>query len=127
MEDNNVIYRALVTPDGTILQSRHFHDHQSHTDANGKLYSIDGGPAEFVWIMNHEDAPAKSIIIFDDDPIELIREYWSWGTIGVNGDEPLRFILLKDLSDDHIEKILEMYYTHPIIDREQEYRNEAKV
>lgn len=33
--------------------------------------------------------------------------YWlKWGTYGLNGNEPLKHVLLKDLTDDHIKAIL---------------------
>ena len=40
---NNVVYSALRTPDGTLLESKHRHDFVSHEDANGKTYMLDGG------------------------------------------------------------------------------------
>ena len=40
---NNLIYNAIRTPDGTILESRSVHDFVGHTDANGKYYAADGG------------------------------------------------------------------------------------
>ena len=30
----------------------------------------------------------------------------TWGTFGKNGDEPLRHILIKDISDSHLENII---------------------
>lgn len=43
----------------------------------------------------------------DEDDIETIREYFTWKSYGKNGDEPAKFILLKDMSDDHCKAILE--------------------
>jgi hypothetical protein len=36
-----------------------------------------------------------------------IREWMHWGTYGKNGDQPLKYVLLKDMSDEHIQAILE--------------------
>lgn len=38
---------------------------------------------------------------------ELIREWYQWGTYGKLGNEPLRTILLKDISDEHLRNIIE--------------------
>lgn len=39
-------------------------------------------------------------------PHEEYREIFQWGTYGKNGDEPLRFIKLKDISDNHLDNII---------------------
>ena len=36
-----------------------------------------------------------------------IREHFSWGSRGKLGDEPLHYIILKDMEDSHISAILE--------------------
>jgi hypothetical protein len=41
--ENNIVYNAIQTPDGTILQSKHRHDYVEHTDKNGQYYAVDGG------------------------------------------------------------------------------------
>lgn len=38
---------------------------------------------------------------------ELVRDWMEWGTYGKTGKEPLRWVLLKDMSDDHIQAILD--------------------
>lgn len=35
-----------------------------------------------------------------------IRYIFRWGTYGRNGDEPLKFLLLKDISDNHLVNII---------------------
>ena len=35
---SELIYNALRTPDGTIIESKSRHDYVTHTDANGKNY-----------------------------------------------------------------------------------------
>ncbi len=41
--EKRLIYNSIITPDGTVLVSRHRHDYNSHLDKNGLTYSIDGG------------------------------------------------------------------------------------
>jgi len=38
---------------------------------------------------------------------QLVRDWMIWGTYGKSGKEPLRFVLLKDMSDEHIQAILD--------------------
>lgn len=38
---------------------------------------------------------------------ELIRESFQWGTYGKLGNEPLKHILLKDISDGHLKNIIQ--------------------
>lgn len=35
-----------------------------------------------------------------------LREIADWGTYGKNGDEPLKRILIKDISNDHLENVI---------------------
>ena len=38
---------------------------------------------------------------------ESLREGVTWGTYGINGDQPITYIPIKDLSTSHIVAILE--------------------
>jgi hypothetical protein len=41
-----------------------------------------------------------------------LREIQTWGSYGKNGNEPLTIRLIKDLSDEHLEKIIEFINIH---------------
>jgi len=100
---NNLIYNAIRTPDGTILESCSVHDFVSHTDANGKFYAVDGG-LEYLKRCGYMDYEELSLTLEDD--FSKIRECVRWGTYGPKGDQPMRFIKIKDMSTDHIQNIL---------------------
>lgn len=104
-ESRDIIYNAIETPDGTILESRHRHDYKSYTDTiSGENYIVDGGIDYIRRSVN--TIPYKELSLYLDDSHTVIREQFNWGTYGKNGDEPLKYVILADMSDEHIEAIL---------------------
>ena len=99
----NLIYNAIRTPDGTILESRSVHDFVGHTDANGKFYAVDGG-LEYLKRCGDSDYEELSLTLEDD--FSKIRECVRWGTYGPKGNQPMRLVKIKDLSTNHIQNIL---------------------
>lgn len=99
-----LIRSAIRTPDGTTLTSRHRHDYVSHTDTiNGQFYMLDGG-LDYQRMTTAE--PYEDLSVWSDAPFEVIRESYEWGTRGKNGDDPLQYKRLCDLTDSHIEAII---------------------
>lgn len=129
MKDLHTVYELLVnqwmTPDGTILRSRHRHDYVEHTDANGKTYFVDGG-TDYIRTSGYGDL--KWCGLHENDNFEVIREVWDWGSYGPNGDQPKHYILLKDMTEEHICAILRTQTqikgssTERILRKELEYR-----
>ena len=121
-----IISNALRTPDGTIIRSRHRHDYVTYTDANGNEYMIDGG-LDYVRCSDWGDE--KLLLVTLEDPHELVREECVWGTYGVDGDQPLTYKKLCDMTTDHIEAVLKnVSAINPAIktamQNELEYRND---
>jgi len=100
---SNIIRNALQTPDGTIIESRHRHDYQTHTDANGREYMVDGG-LDYVRRSAHGDETDLTVTL--DDPHVVVREALTWGTRGPNSDQPLTYVKLSDMESDHIQACL---------------------
>ena len=99
-----ILRNSIRTPDGTELVSRHRHDHVEYTDANGKTYAVDGG-TDYLRRQGHGDEVDTSIVV--DNPTDpLVREHLMWGTYGVDGSEPLKWVLLKEMDTDHIRAVL---------------------
>lgn len=126
--ERNLIYNAIRTPDGTILVSYHRHDYKTHLDANGEEYMIDGGTEYVRTSVNKE--PAESLALYDDTPFERIREVVCRCGRGKNGDEPLKYVTLKDIDDEWLGAIIdyeEQYRPNnkflPIYYKELKYRN----
>lgn len=106
-EVRKLLYNAICTPDGTVLESRHRHDFRQHRDKKtGKLYGIDGG-LDYRRRSGPEDYEDISIIWEPNMPHDTLRDYLKWASYGKNGKGPVRYILLKDLDTDHINNILD--------------------
>lgn len=100
-----IVYNAIQTPDGTVISSRYRHQYVTHIDKNGKEYMVDGG-LDYLKRSSHSDQIELSLN--DKDDFMKVRERFTWGTYGVNGDQPLKYVLLCDLSIDHIDKIIDI-------------------
>ena len=70
--ERELVYSALKTPDGTILESLHRHDFRAHDDKNGKRYIIDGGLSYVRSSMNGDE---EYIAVYSDEPFEKVRQY----------------------------------------------------
>jgi hypothetical protein len=128
MTDTNysMVRNALRTPDGTILRSRHRHDYVTHKDANGKEYMLDGG---LDYVRCSANGDEEMLVVTLAEPHEEVREACDWGTYGINGDQPLSYITLCDMTTAHIEAVLKNVPSiNPAIkiamERELVYRNE---
>jgi hypothetical protein len=84
----------------------HRHDYVTYTDANGKEYMVDGG-LDYLRRNVHEDAPYEELSLYSDAYHQLIRQAFKWGTRGIDGKQPLSWLVLQDMATDHIEAILE--------------------
>lgn len=100
-----IIYNAIRTPDKTVLVSRSRHDYIEYVDAiTYKVYMIDGGTD---YVHSSANGDEEYLTLYTDDDHSKIREVYTWGTYGKHGDQPLKHVALKDLSDNHIKAILE--------------------
>ncbi len=105
-EEPRLVLNRIKTPDGTILTSYHRHDYVTHVDANGKTYMVDGG-LEYARRNLHKDHPYEELSVYTDTPFEQIREVFQWGTYGKNQDQPLKWIPLSTMTNEHIEAIFD--------------------
>lgn len=107
-----IIYNAIRTPDGTILESRHVYDYKTHTDKNGEMYVVDGGLEYLRRSCN--DHPLEELSVYLEDGHRVVREVATLGSYGKNGDEQLKYIPIKDMSEEHIQNCLNnCYRMHP--------------
>ena len=98
-----MVRNAIKTPDGTVLTSRHRHDYVTHTDKNGKEYMIDGG---LDYVRSSANGDEEYLTVTTDAGHSVCREACEWGTYGINGDQPLSYIKLCDMSTAHVNAVL---------------------
>ena len=124
-----LLVNAMITPDGTYLESRHRHDCRTHLDKNGETYMIDGGLDYCRYSVNKE--PATLLTVCTTDPHHHIREHFTWGTYGIDGDQPMKLVALKYLTNNHILNIIEYCKPENAIDKvfhdELKYRFENDI
>jgi len=123
---SRLLRNAIQTPDGTILESRHRHDYKEYEDANGWVYMVDGG-LDYVRRTTNKNAPAKDLTLTEDDPHFFLRDYVTWGTYGKQQDQPKFYITIADMSDGHLQAVLDtqknMYpQVRDLMKAELEYR-----
>lgn len=99
-----VLSNKMMTPDGTIIESTHVHDFVMHKDKNGKEYGVDGGRDYLRRIGDPEGCIDLSVT--ESAIHEVQREHAVWGGRGPNGDQPLKFIPVSEMSNDHILNVL---------------------
>ena len=123
-----LIKNSIRTPDGTVLTSRHRHDYQSHKDKNQELYFVDGG-IEFIR-RSVNTKPYEDLSLYSTDSFEKLREGIEWGTFGKNGNEPLQYKPISNMSTNHINAIYSQYrladYLKELFEKEISFRNECK-
>lgn len=124
--ESHIILNKIRTPDGTELISHHRYDYKEHKDEiTGETYMVDGGTAYLRRTLNK--VKATELSVYDTDDYDLVRRSFMWGSYGINGDEPLHWILLEHMSDGHIDAVLLTQihleqHIKDIFNREIEYR-----
>ncbi len=102
--EKRLILSRIQTPDGTILTSYHVHDYITHLDKNGETYMLDGGNEYQRYNICKE--PFKDLSIWSDAPYEIIRENYHRGGRGKNGDEPLKWVPMSEMSNSWLENCI---------------------
>ena len=102
--DRFIILNSIITPDGTRLISHHTHDYVEYKDSvDGKTYMVDGGRD----YLRRREGDYTEASVWSDDDFEKIRESLYWGTYGKCGTKPLEYVLLKDMTTEHIKAIVD--------------------
>ncbi len=103
--DKKLIFNAIRTPDGTVIRSKTTHDYVSHVDKNGKTYFVDGG-LQYQRRSAHGDEVC--LCQYTDAPHDVKRRALEWGTNGKTGNDPLKYVAIADMSNDHLAAVILM-------------------
>ena len=105
-----LVYNAIITPDGHILESLWRHDYREHVDkSNGKTYMVDGGLDYARRSYNGDEIP---LYIYSTDPHEFVRKVayrLGYGKPGSKYYGTFRKTLIKDMSDAHLQASLDYH------------------
>lgn len=120
---DQIVYNAIKCPDGTILESFDRHDYKTHLDTtNNTMYVVDGGTS----YLRRNSITHKELSVTVGDGHELVRYYLTWGSRGKLGDQPLKWIALKDMPTNHIRAVLDncniAEWRRCVMEREIEWR-----
>lgn len=108
--EKQLIYNSVTCLEcGETLVSRHVHDYKTCSCEQGTM--VDGG-LEYIKFGCKDLSKVQTNYIYDDAPFEVIREYLYRGGRGVNGDEPLKYVVLKDIDDSWLDAIIVYEETH---------------
>ena len=108
MTEPKLIANIWRTPSGAILQSKHRYDFVQDEQGN----FIDGGITGYIRTGGPKEG-WENLCVYSDDLHEKKRDSFYWGTYGKNGDNPVKYVLLKNLETDHIEAIIETQWHLP--------------
>ena len=130
-----LVYNAIQTPDGTILESNSRHDYNQHFDKNGKLYIIDGGLA---YVRRSANGDEISLAIYSDESFDKVRQFafrTGYGKPGNSDYGTFRITRFKDMTDNHLKGAIEYVRKnvseenihYQLLLKELEYRKENNI
>lgn len=117
-----ILNRAKCLKCGDVIESVHVHDFVTCSCLN---LSVDGGLAyakrSFGDINSFEE-----MSIYDDQPFEIIRQHIKRGGRGKNGDQPLKWVPLCEMSNEWLNNVIAYVNPNnpwlPYYKQEQKYR-----
>jgi hypothetical protein len=106
--DHHIVANQMKLPSGKIIRSHDRHDYVSVVE-DGVTYMVDGGDAYLRRSLTGLDCS-----VYSDDPFDLVREYLAWGTYGKDGKQPFKRVMLSEMTNAHIEAVLETQAQVPV-------------
>ena len=100
MERQLIINKAICNECKDEIQSRHRHDFV--VCSCGEV-SVDGG----IDYLRRLGSNFTETSLYTDDSFTELRKFIERGGRGINGDEPLKYVLLKDLNDNWLKNLIE--------------------
>jgi hypothetical protein len=105
MKEKQLIHNSVTCLQcGEVLVSNHVHDYKTCSCPQATM--CDGG-AEYGRYGGKDLNLVQTNYLYDDESHSVIREYLSRGGRGIKGDEPLKYVLLKDVDDSWLQAIID--------------------
>jgi hypothetical protein len=118
--DSFITQNAIMCCDGTYLVSSHRHDYREHMDEGDAYVAVDGG-YDYLKRVGHFKS-IEELSTFSDTPFSEAREKLVWGSYGKSGKEPLHYIRLKDMEEDHIANVIQYLKDNQVGGRATKWR-----
>lgn len=100
-----IIQNAIrIKATGELLVSKNRHDFVARGEGDSQVF-VDGGN-DYIRRGGLGEL-FEDFSVTDDMPLITMVERLAWGTYGIDGKSPLKFILLKDCSTEHLQAILD--------------------
>jgi hypothetical protein len=105
MENKQIVYNSVTCQEcmETIV-SYHRHDYKTCSCPNQAM--VDGGTAYLRYGAKNMNK-IKIHAVYTDDDFEIVRKYATRGGRGKDGKQPLSWIAICDMTDDHLEAVLD--------------------
>ena len=87
-----------------VLVSRHRHDYVTCSCPNDAM--VDGGN-EYERYGAMDMTKIETHYVYADDDFEIVRKHATRGSRGKDGKQPLTWIAIADMNDDHLQAVLE--------------------
>jgi len=109
-----------------VLVSRHVHDYVTCGCPNDAM--VDGGNDYGRYGAMDMDK-IETHYVYADDDFEIVRKHAVRGSRGKDGKDPLTWIAIADMDDDHLQAVLDyggVNWHLVLIRKEIEYRKDGK-
>lgn len=104
-KERQIVYNSVLCLEcGTVLVSYHRHDYKTCECDNKTM--VDGGTA-YLRYGGKDMTKVVSTPVFLDESFEKVRHYATRGARGKDGNEPLRWIKLSEMTNNHLQAVLD--------------------
>lgn len=104
-KDRQLVYNSVLCLGcGEILVSHHRHDYKTCGCDNKSM--VDGGTS-YLRYGGIDMTKVVSTPVYLDEPFEKVRHHATRGTRGKDGTEPLQWKTIAELTNNHLEAILD--------------------
>ena len=121
--DRQIVYNSVTCLEcNNTIVSYYRHDYKTCECPNGAM--VDGGTA-YLRYGAMDMSKINLFTVYADDEYEIVRKYATRGSRGKDGKQPLTWIAICDMEDDHLEAVLDYGgadWHMDLIRKEIEYR-----